>query len=334
MSLIELLLLLLLLPIAAAFAPRTEIRQQQKSLLALHAAAPPVFGILGRLRGKRKVDQRGTIAPGTAIEDVDVEQLVIREDGTSEHVAVSVKEVLGSNKTMLVGEFAFPLCAAKRKGYISTIVTEKCSHMLLWLGMPGAFTPTCSKEHFPGYIKNAETFGKLGIDKICIVTTNDRFVNEEWMATQGAHEPNSKITMLSDGDGDLVKSLGLAEDMGFGFDVRSKRFVIVAEDGVVSSLFTDEGMDDCSATKAENVIEALSPKDVGEEMELSPAALGGIVGAIGLVFAGLMFGGGGGGDSSGPRAPSPTATTRTMPAKKNPYSDSRFSLLEDYGKEI
>jgi peroxiredoxin len=86
--------------------------------------------------------------------------------------------------------------------------------------MPGAFTPTCNKKHLPGYIAQEAAFAKLGISKIVICTTNDKFVNEEWMSANEALKPGSIITMVSDGDGDLVKSLGLSEDMRFGVGVR------------------------------------------------------------------------------------------------------------------
>lgn len=197
--------------------------------------------------------------------------------------------------------------------------------------MPGAFTPTCSKEHLPGYIKNADKFEKqLGIDRINIVTTNDQYVNSEWMSAQGALKPNSKITMLSDGDGELVKSLGLAEDMGFGFDVRSKRFVLVAENGVVSSLFTDEGMDDCSSTSAESVYAALSPEGATEE-DLDPTVVGGVLaGVLALVLGFNVVNS----DTPAPAvSQSVAATTQVAPAKQK-APKNKFSLLNEYKADI
>jgi len=198
--------------------------------------------------------------------------------------------------------------------------------------MPGAFTPTCSKEHLPGYIKNADKLAALGLEKIVVVTTNDKFVNEEWMSTQGALKAGSIISMVSDGDGDLVKSLGLAEDMGFGVGIRSKRFALIANNGVVSTLVVDKGMDDCSATSADSLIQLLTPeREVADAMEVNPAILGGIVGIVVLGLLAQSFGGGGG---SAPLAPGSLAApvTRTQPLKATPKSDSNFSLLNEYGK--
>ena len=124
--------------------------------------------------------------------------------------------------------------------------------------MPGAFTPTCTKEHLPGYVKQLPQFQSLGYDTVAVLTTNDRFVNIEWAKSVGASD--SALKLLSDGDGDLVRLLGLSEDMGFGVGVRSKRFALVLEDGTVTDLLTDDGMVECGTTAADNVLKVLRNK--------------------------------------------------------------------------
>ena len=210
---------------------------------------------------------------------------------------------------------------------------------VLLLGMPGAFTTTCSTEHLPGFVKSAKKIQSLGVDTIAVVTTNDRFVNQEWGAQQGlvSSDPSAKaaITMLCDADGDFVKSIGLADDMGFGVGIRSKRFAMITENGVVQTLLTDEGMDDCSATSAANVIQVLSP-DAGaadSAIEIDGKVILGVAGGI-LALLAVAIGGGGG--DSAPR-PTPKAAqtqpSRVVPQKARPSSDSNFSLLNEYMKQ-
>jgi glutaredoxin/glutathione-dependent peroxiredoxin len=124
--------------------------------------------------------------------------------------------------------------------------------------MPGAFTPTCTEKHLPGYVEQASQFKQLGYDTIAVLTTNDRFVNDQWVQSLGA--AGSELLILSDGDGDLVRMLGLSEDMGFGVGIRAKRFALVLEDGTVTDALTDEGLDECSATSAQSVLKMLKQK--------------------------------------------------------------------------
>jgi peroxiredoxin len=198
--------------------------------------------------------------------------------------------------------------------------------------MPGAFTPTCSKEHLPGYVKSANKFADLGIDKITVVTTNDRYVNEEWSTQQGLFEKGG-ITIVCDGDGDLVKSMGLADDMGFGVGTRSKRFAMVTEDGKVVTLVTDEGLDDCSATSAANLLQILTPESALEEAGTGVDMK--VIGAAGVALLALFasqMGGPAPAPSSRPSAPAPQS--RVQPAKKGaPTSESSFSLLNNYMKK-
>ena len=115
----------------------------------------------------------------------------------------------------------------------------------LLVGMPGAFTPTCTNKHLPDLVKTAPKFKELGVDTIAVITTNDRYVNEAWrVAIEASMNETTTLTMLSDGDGDAIKALGLADDMGYGMGVRSTRFALLAENRSVVAVSQDRGMDE------------------------------------------------------------------------------------------
>jgi len=102
------------------------------------------------------------------------------------------------------------------------------------LGMPGAFTPSCTDLHLPGFISSEGKFERSGIDQIALLTTNDVYVNLAWLKiVEDCVGPGtkSKIAMISDGDGEAVRALGLAADMGFGLGERAKRFALVTQVG-------------------------------------------------------------------------------------------------------
>ena len=100
--------------------------------------------------------------------------------------------------------------------------------------LPGAFTPTCSAKHLPGFIDAAAEFFEQGVDEIICLSVNDAWVMDAWGKAQGA---GGKVTMVADGNGDLSRALGFAADMsGSGFGERSIRYAMVAEDGVVTHL--------------------------------------------------------------------------------------------------
>ena len=99
--------------------------------------------------------------------------------------------------------------------------------------VPGAFTPTCSERHLPGYIEQFDAFRQRGIDVACIAV-NDAFVMDAWAKTQ--HVPDG-LLMLADGNGAFTQALGLEMDATrFGMGLRGKRFALYAEDGVVNKL--------------------------------------------------------------------------------------------------
>ncbi len=105
--------------------------------------------------------------------------------------------------------------------------------------VPGAFTPTCSAKHLPSFVEHAGELKAKGVDEIACVAVNDVFVMSAWGKDQKA---DGKVTMLADGDAALTKALGLELDLtGKGLGLRSQRFSLLVEDGVVKSLNVDPG---------------------------------------------------------------------------------------------
>ncbi len=120
--------------------------------------------------------------------------------------------------------------------------------------VPGAFTPTCSARHLPGFLDQAEALRAKGVEAIACLAVNDVFVLDAWQKTQNSA---GKVTMLADGSGDFTKALGLEFDLtARGLGVRSQRFALVARDGVVTFLAVEEagGFD---VSSAEAVLAAL-----------------------------------------------------------------------------
>ena len=96
--------------------------------------------------------------------------------------------------------------------------------------VPGAFTPTCSKSHLPGFVRDADAVLAKGVDTIACMSVNDAFVMDAWGKDQNVGD---KITMLADGNGEYAKALDLVMDgTKFGMGTRSQRFAIIVEDGV------------------------------------------------------------------------------------------------------
>jgi peroxiredoxin len=104
--------------------------------------------------------------------------------------------------------------------------------------LPGAFTPTCSAKHLPGYIQHAEELHAKGVETIACVSVNDAFVMGAWGDNQNAGE---NVVMLADGNGDFTRALGLEFDASkYGMGMRSQRFSMLVEDGVVKLLNVEE----------------------------------------------------------------------------------------------
>ena len=105
--------------------------------------------------------------------------------------------------------------------------------------VPGAFTPTCSQKHLPGFVANADALKSKGIETIVCMAVNDPFVMAAWGKDQGVGE---KVMMLADGNGDYTKALGLELDLSkHGLGLRSARFSMIVDNGSVTALNIDEG---------------------------------------------------------------------------------------------
>ncbi len=104
--------------------------------------------------------------------------------------------------------------------------------------VPGAFTPTCSAQHLPGFVEQADALKAKGVDTIACTAVNDIFVMHAWEENQ---KSGGAVTMLSDGNGDFVKSLGLQMDgTGFGMGIRGQRFSLLVKDGKVTHINIEE----------------------------------------------------------------------------------------------
>ncbi|MBV9991019.1 MAG: peroxiredoxin [Alphaproteobacteria bacterium] len=104
--------------------------------------------------------------------------------------------------------------------------------------LPGAFTPTCSAKHLPGFIQHAGDIKAKGVDTIACLSVNDAFVMGAWGDQQGSGD---KVVMLADGNGDFTRALGLEMDGSrFGMGKRSQRYSMVVDDGVVKELNVEE----------------------------------------------------------------------------------------------
>ncbi len=115
--------------------------------------------------------------------------------------------------------------------------------------VPGAFTPTCSAKHLPGFIQNADEIKGKGVDTVACLSVNDAFVMGAWGDQQNA---GGKVLMLADGNGDFAEALGLVFDgSGFGMGKRAQRFAMIVDDGTVSHMaIEDPGAFEVSSAEA------------------------------------------------------------------------------------
>jgi peroxiredoxin (alkyl hydroperoxide reductase subunit C) len=121
-------------------------------------------------------------------------------------------------------------------------------------GVPGAFTPTCSAKHLPGYVQNYDALKAKGVDTVACMAVNDAFVMGAWGKDQGVAD---KVMMLADGSADFTKKLGLELDLvARGLGVRSQRFVLVAKNGKVTHVAV-EAPGAFEVSKAETVLASL-----------------------------------------------------------------------------
>ena len=120
--------------------------------------------------------------------------------------------------------------------------------------VPGAFTPTCSMKHLPGFVEKASAIRQKGIDDVVCLSVNDAFVMGAWGEQQKA---KGKVRMLADGNGELTQALGLSVDAsGFGMGTRSKRYAMIVDDGKVTELLVEPG-GGLNVSSAESVLSKL-----------------------------------------------------------------------------
>ncbi|HTV46486.1 MAG TPA: peroxiredoxin [Stellaceae bacterium] len=121
--------------------------------------------------------------------------------------------------------------------------------------VPGAFTPACSQRHLPGYVDKAAEIKAKGIDEIACVAVNDAAVMGAWGRDQ---KTDGKVTMLADGSGEFARALGLDVDLSrAGLGLRSKRYSMLVEDGVVKSLSVEAQPGQVEASSAEAMLKSL-----------------------------------------------------------------------------
>jgi glutaredoxin/glutathione-dependent peroxiredoxin len=125
---------------------------------------------------------------------------------------------------------------------MSDITTDEIfrGKKVVLFAVPGAFTPTCSMQHLPGFVEKAGEIRAKGVDTIACISVNDAFVMGAWGKDKGA---DGKVLMLADGNGEFAKAVGLEFDgSGIGFGLRSQRYALVVQDGVVKHVAVEQPM--------------------------------------------------------------------------------------------
>jgi peroxiredoxin len=121
--------------------------------------------------------------------------------------------------------------------------------------VPGAFTPTCHARHVPSYLEHLDALKAKGVSEVACVAVNDAFVLDAWAKATGA---DGKLTLLSDGNGTFTKAIGLDFDgSGFGLGIRSKRYAMLVENGVVKALNIEESPGVMEVSGADRILAAL-----------------------------------------------------------------------------
>ncbi len=121
--------------------------------------------------------------------------------------------------------------------------------------VPGAFTPTCHKNHLPGFLNNADTIKGKGIDTIAVTGVNDVFVMDAWKKNTNAE---GKIEFLADGSAAFAKAIGLSVDLGErGLGMRSQRYAMVVDDGVVKTLNVEDSPGKADISGADNLLKGM-----------------------------------------------------------------------------
>jgi peroxiredoxin len=159
--------------------------------------------------------------------------------------------------TIRIGDHV-PSCTLRRMtdDGVSEITTDEIfsGKRVVLFALPGAFTPVCSGRHLPGFIEQAGAIHARGIDRIACLSVNDAFVMDAWGRAQGVDD---KILMLADGNGEFTTALGLELDASaLGLGLRSRRYAMIVDDGVVRELAIDEPAQ-LNASSAEAILAKL-----------------------------------------------------------------------------
>ena len=126
---------------------------------------------------------------------------------------------------------------------------------VILFGLPGAFTPTCSAKHLPGFVIAIDKLKKRGIKKVVCISVNDPFVMDAWGKT---HNVQNKILMVGDAKGDFTKSIGAELNLiNRGLGVRSSRYTMLIEKGIVLRISEEEVAGKCEVTSAENFLKEI-----------------------------------------------------------------------------
>jgi len=144
----------------------------------------------------------------------------------------------------------------KTKDGIQSLSTDDLfkGKKVVLFALPGAFTPTCSAKHLPGFVNNYQELKGKGVDTVACLSVNDAFVMDAWGKDQHVDD---KVLMLADGNGDFTKAVGLVMDAtGYGMGLRSQRYAMVVEDGVIKKLNV-EAPGAFEVSSAEAILKAL-----------------------------------------------------------------------------
>jgi peroxiredoxin len=144
----------------------------------------------------------------------------------------------------------------KTKDGVQTKTTDEIfgGKKVVLFALPGAFTPTCSAKHLPGFVNNHQALKSKGIDSVACLSVNDAFVMDAWGKDQGVED---KVMMLADGNGEFTKAVGLTMDgTGYGMGLRSQRYAMVLDNGVIKTLNV-EAPGAFEVSSAEAILKAL-----------------------------------------------------------------------------
>ena len=153
-----------------------------------------------------------------------------------------------------IPEAKFRVMNAGEPGWKTTDEVFKGKKVVLF-AVPGAFTPTCHRNHLPGFVTNADAIKAKGVDAIAVTSVNDIFVMSAW---QNASDAGGNIEFLADGNGDFAKAIDLTLDgSAGGLGLRSKRYSMVVEDGVVKSLNIEDAPGKAEVSGADTLLKQL-----------------------------------------------------------------------------